>query len=109
MLVVIVVVRVCDAFVRVLVRVLRARRHPGVRVAVMLVVVGVLVAVRDRPVLVAVFVFAHATSSPETYQPRTAPTSTIGPVGLFDPPAGSIDTAKAFTSPGRSTFASCVM
>ena len=38
-------------------------------------------------------------------QLATAPARTIGPVGLFDPPAGSIETAKAVTSAGRALAA----
>ena len=108
-LVVIVVVRVLDLVVRVLVAVRGARGDPGMRMAVVLVVVGVLVAMRGRPVRVRVLVLPHGSSFQETaYHPCIGPTITIGPVGLFEPPAGSIETANAFTSSGRSTFASCV-
>ena len=59
-------------------------------------------------IVVIVVVRAHGVSWARLYQPFSAPTITIGPVGLFDPPAGSIDTANAVTSLGRSSFASCV-
>jgi len=107
-IVVIVVVAVGHGIVRMLVGVLLSGLLARVAVAVMGVVVGVLVAVGDRTVGVVVRVLAHGASCRGLYQPWTGPTSTIGPVGLFEPPAGSMDTANAVISLGCSSFAICV-
>ncbi len=108
LVVVVVVVAVGHAVVRVLVCVLPGRLA-AVRVFMVSVVVNVLVAVRHLVVLMWVLVLAHVVLlPPDDYQPWTVPTSTIGPVGLFEPPAGSMDTAKAVISVGRSSFATCV-
>jgi hypothetical protein len=103
MVVVLVVVRVRGAVVGVLVRVLRAGREPRVCVPVMLVVVSVLVGVLHRVVGMGVLVLTHAGPPlAHLYQPWTDPTSTIGPVELFGPPFGAMDTANAVTSVGWS-------
>jgi len=107
-IVVIVVVAVRHGVVGVLVGVLLSCILARVAVAVMGVVVGVLVAVGDRTMRVVVGVLAHGASCRRLYQPWTGPTSTIGPVGLFEPPAGSMETANAVISLGCSSFAICV-